>query len=65
MFRDQADFCVLVIYDADNIFEHYSVKYLPDFNLSGMILNFSLSYQTSNLSTLPSTAGLTGRILTS
>ena len=45
VFRDQADFCVLVIYDADNLFEHYSVKYLPDFNLSGMVLNFSLSYQ--------------------
>jgi len=45
VFRDQADFCVLVIYDADNPFEHYSVKYLPDFDLSGMILNFSLSYQ--------------------
>src|SRR6185437_4792138 len=27
VFRDQADFCVLVIYDADNQFEHYSVKY--------------------------------------
>jgi hypothetical protein len=45
VFRDQADFCVLVIYDADNIFEHYSVKYLPDFDLSGMQLNFSLSYR--------------------
>ncbi len=45
VFRDQADFCVLVVYDADNIFEHYSVKYLPDFNLSGMVLNFNLSYQ--------------------
>jgi hypothetical protein len=44
VFRDQADFCVLVIYDADNLFEHYSVKYLPDFNLSGMVLNFNLSY---------------------
>ena len=45
VFRDQADFCVLVVYDADNIFEHYAVKYLPDFNLTGMVLNFSLSYQ--------------------
>ncbi len=45
VFRDQADFCVLVVYDADNLFEHYSVKYLPDFNLSGMVLNFSLTYQ--------------------
>ena len=45
VFRDQADFCVLVIYDADNVYEHYSVKYLPDFDLSGMVLNFSLSYE--------------------
>jgi len=45
VFRDMADFCVLVLYDADNIFEHYSVKYLPDFNLSGMVLTFDLSYQ--------------------
>ncbi len=45
VYRDQADFCVLVVYDADNIFEHYSVKYLPDFNLSGMVLNFNLTYQ--------------------
>ena len=45
VFRDQADFCVLVIYDADNIFEHYTVKYLPDFDLSGMVLNFNLNYQ--------------------
>lgn len=44
VFRDQADFAVLVIYDADNQFEHYSVKYLPDFNLSGLVLNFDLSY---------------------
>jgi len=45
VFRDMADFCVLVVYDADNIFEHYSVRYLPSFDLSGMVLNFDLSYQ--------------------
>ena len=45
VFRDMADFCVLVIYDADNIFEHYSVKYLPDFDLSGLKLSFNVSYQ--------------------
>jgi hypothetical protein len=45
VFRDMADFCVLVLHDADNIFEHYSVRYLPSFDLSGMVLNFSLSYQ--------------------
>ena len=45
VFRDMADFCVLVVYDADNTFEHYSVRYLPSFDLSGMVLNFDLSYQ--------------------
>jgi hypothetical protein len=45
VFRDMADFCVLVLYDADNLFEHYSVRYLPSFDLSGMVLNFNLSYQ--------------------
>src|SRR5437764_12330824 len=45
VFRDMADFAVLVLYDADNIFEHYSVKYLPSFDLSGMILSFDLAYK--------------------
>ncbi len=45
VFRDQADFCVLIVYDADNVYEHYSLKYLPDFDLSGMVLNFSLTTQ--------------------
>jgi hypothetical protein len=45
VFRDMADFCVLVLYDADNTFEHYSVRHLPNFDLSGMVLSFDLSYQ--------------------
>src|SRR6476469_544821 len=45
VFRDMADFCVLILYDADNSFEHYSVRYLPSFDLSGMVLNFNISYQ--------------------
>jgi hypothetical protein len=45
VYRDMADFCVLVVYDADNIFEHYTVRYLPDFDLSGMVLSFDLTYQ--------------------
>src|SRR3954447_24710234 len=44
-FRDMADFCVLVLYDADNSFEHYSVRYLPDFDLSGMKLSFDVAYR--------------------
>ncbi len=45
VFRDMADFCVLMLHDADNTFEHYSVRYLPDFDLSGMVLTFDLSYR--------------------
>ena len=45
VFRDMADFCVLNIYDADNTFEHYTVRYLPDFNLQGMVLSFDVAYQ--------------------
>ena len=45
VFRDMADFCVLNLYDADNLFEHYSVRYLPDFNLSGLTLTFDVAYR--------------------
>jgi hypothetical protein len=44
VFRDPADFAVAVLYDADNAFEHPSIRYLPDFNLEGLTLNFSLLY---------------------
>src|ERR1700728_1437016 len=44
IFRDPADFAVAVLYDADNVFEHPSIKYLPDFNFTGLTLNFSLLY---------------------
>jgi hypothetical protein len=43
-FRDAADFAVAVLYDADNFFEHPSIKYLPDFDFSGLTLNFRLRY---------------------
>ena len=43
-FRDPADFAVAVLYDADNYFEHPSIKYLPDFNLAGLTLSFDLNY---------------------
>src|SRR5579862_9667636 len=44
IFRDPADFAVAVLYDADNAFEHPSIRYLPDFNFAGLTLNFSLLY---------------------
>ena len=43
-FRDPADFAVAVLYDADNYFEHPSIKYLPDFSLAGLTLSFDLNY---------------------
>lgn len=43
-FRDPADFAVAVLYDADNYYEHPSIKYLPDFNFAGLTLNFNLNY---------------------
>jgi hypothetical protein len=43
-FRDPADFAVAVLYDADNFYEHPSIKYLPDFDFSGLTLNFNLRY---------------------
>ena len=43
-FRDPADFAVAVLYDADNFYEHPSVKYLPDFNFAGLTLNFDVNY---------------------
>lgn len=44
-FRDAADFAVVVLYDADNFFEHPRLKYLPDFNFNGLTLSFDVSYE--------------------
>lgn len=43
-FRDPADFAVAVLYDADNYYDHPLVKYLPDFNFSGLTLSFNYRY---------------------
>ncbi len=43
-FRDAADFAVLVLWDADNFYEHPRLKYLPDFNFSGLTLTFDMQY---------------------
>jgi hypothetical protein len=45
VFRDQADFAVVILWDADDYFEHYSIRYLPDFDFTGMVLTFDLYYQ--------------------
>jgi hypothetical protein len=44
VFRDFADFAVHVIWDADDFFNHITTKWLPDFDFSGMVLEFDLDY---------------------
>jgi len=44
VFSDQADFAVLVLFDADDQFGHlFTTKYLPDFSLAGVTLCFDLA----------------------
>jgi hypothetical protein len=44
VFRDAADFAVLLLYDADNFYEHPRLKYLPDSDFSGLTLTFDVRY---------------------
>ncbi|MDQ2900378.1 MAG: hypothetical protein M3Y07_11345 [Acidobacteriota bacterium] len=46
IFRDAADFAVLILWDADDFYEHPSIKYLPDFNFAGTTLTFDAAYGT-------------------
>lgn len=44
VFSDQADFAVLMLYDADDLFGHLTTtKYLPDFDLSSVVLDFDVA----------------------
>jgi hypothetical protein len=45
VFRDAADFCVLVLWDRDDFFGHPRFSYLPDDDFSGIVLTFDLTYQ--------------------
>jgi hypothetical protein len=45
VFRDAADFAVLVLYDADNFYEHSRLKYLPNFDFNGLTLQFDVHYE--------------------
>jgi len=48
VFRDPADFAVVMLWDADDYFGHrQTTKYLPDFDFTGMTLDFDVAY--SNL----------------
>lgn len=44
VFRDAADFCVLVLHDADNGYEHPILRHLPDFDFAGLTLQFDISW---------------------
>lgn len=52
VFRDPADFCVLILHDSDNFFEHPLLKFLPDSDFDGLTLTFDVHY--SGLRTLDS-----------
>jgi hypothetical protein len=43
-FRDASDFCVLIVWDADDFYEHPSIKYLPDSNFANLVLTFDVQY---------------------
>ena len=40
---EQSDFAVLILFDADNVFEHPRMRYLPDSKFDGMVLSFRLA----------------------
>lgn len=44
VFRDAADFCVMMLYEADDFFGHLDLKYLPDFDFTDMVLDFDVAF---------------------
>ncbi len=44
VFRDQADFAVLVLFQKDDPFGHPRFSYLPDTNFAGIKLEFDISF---------------------
>jgi pimeloyl-ACP methyl ester carboxylesterase len=57
---DQADFAVAVLFDADDVYGHlYTSRYLPDFSLASVTLDFDLAWtgcQNPTSSKYPSVA---------
>ena len=45
VFRDAADFAVLVLWDRDDFFGHPRWSYLPDSNFTGLVLDFDITFQ--------------------
>lgn len=45
VFRDQADFTKLILYDADDFYGHWrTTKYLPNFDFTDCVLSFDAKY---------------------
>jgi len=44
VFRDQADFATLYLFDADDTLSNPLWKYLPDFDFTGVVLSFTMAY---------------------
>ncbi len=44
VFRSADDFAVILLWDADNLFEHYTYRYLPDFDHEDVVLRFDVDY---------------------
>lgn len=44
VFRDQADFATLYLWDADDVFSHPRWRFLPNFDFTGVVLAFNLAY---------------------
>lgn len=45
VFRDPADFAVLILHDMDNFYEHPRLKHLPDSDFDGLTLAFDVRYE--------------------
>ena len=45
IFRDPADFAVLVLWDRDDFYGHPRWSYLPDGNFSGLALDFDITFE--------------------
>ncbi|HUD99681.1 MAG TPA: hypothetical protein VMR62_08910, partial [Bryobacteraceae bacterium] len=45
VFRDLADFAVLVLFQKDDPFGHPLFSYLPDGDLTGLVLDFDVTWQ--------------------
>jgi hypothetical protein len=45
VFRDAADFAVLVLWDRDDFYGHPRWSYLPDGDFTGLVLDFDVTFQ--------------------